>query len=65
MGCQFSCSTLCLDPQNELLSLAYNARKKLYIFLGISQGENSFLASSGTDTIPQAFIPNAAVLGHG
>lgn len=62
MGCQFSCSTLCLDAQNEWLSLAYNARKKLYIFLGISRGENRFLASLGSDTIPSAFIPSAAAL---
>lgn len=65
MGHQFPCSALCLDPQNDLLSLAYNGRKKLYIFLGISQGKNSFLASLGSDTILRAFISNAAVLGHG
>lgn len=34
MGCQFSCSTLCLAPQNELLSLAHNARKKTTYFWG-------------------------------
>lgn len=32
--------------------LPYNARKKLYLFLGISQGENRFLTCLGPDTIP-------------
>lgn len=32
--------------------LPYNARKELYIFLGISQGEKRFLTSLGSDTIP-------------
>lgn len=54
MGCQFSCSW---NPQNDLVSLAYHAMKKLHIFFGISRGKNRFLTSLGSDTIPSTFIP--------